>query len=296
MNAVVIFNGLGNQMSQYAFYLAKRHYDPKCKVFFDLRSKKNHNGFELERIFGIKFKKSLTLSVIQQAYRLFSIRGVRHLLRFIGIKKVIEPITYDYNKENLESKSYGLTYYWGGWHSEKYFSQIAYEIRTTFTFPEVLDSKEYSNILSQINADEYSVSMHIRRGDFLKEPPHSPYQYYYCDENYYLNAIKYILSRYEKAHFYVFSDDMDWCKSFLPSDKVTFIDFNRGKDSWRDMCLMSKCRHHINANSTFSWWGAWLSPHKGIVIRPPKFLSNHETKDFYPDNWIVINSNQNSLF
>lgn len=97
-----------------------------------------------------------------------------------------------------------------------------------------------------------------------------------------------IKKKIDNPVFFIFSNDIDWCKNNLKLDHSTLVSCNQGKDSWRDMQLMSECRHHIMANSTFSWWGAWLSKHKGIIVHPRWFIRDVETKDFYPKRWISI--------
>jgi hypothetical protein len=154
----------------------------------------------------------------------------------------------------------------------------------------VTDSPEFTQWQSHIDADTSSVSLHIRRGDFLLTSrangvkPHAGV----CTVEYYRKAIDYMRQHVDAPNFYVFSDDIEWCKATFGTESMNYIDCNHGCDSWRDMKLMSMCRHHINANSTFSWWGAWLSPHRGIVLRPSRFVSDIVTKDFYPDSWIEI--------
>ena len=93
----------------------------------------------------------------------------------------------------------------------------------------------------------------------------------------------------QEPTYYVFSDDIDWVRENLDLPNAFFIDWNKGKDSWQDMMLMSHCRHHIICNSTFSWWGAWLNPHKEkMILAPEKWFKNIETPYIYPEEWIKI--------
>jgi hypothetical protein len=183
-----------------------------------------------------------------------------------------------------------LTFYIGGWHSEKYFKSIEDEIKNTFKFPKVVDSPEYNEWFAKINGDDNSVSLHIRRGDFIVVGKNGQMPFAgVCTTEYYKKAIDYIRQRVANPNFYVFSDDIKWCMETFGTDGMNYVTCNSGINSWRDMSLMSLCRHHINANSTFSWWAAWLSPHKdGITIRPKYFQKDKETKDFYPDRWIEL--------
>jgi hypothetical protein len=104
-----------------------------------------------------------------------------------------------------------------------------------------------------------------------------------------LNAIEEMNQKLEHPSWYVFSDDIQWVKENIPLPNATFIDWNKGEDSWQDMMLMSSCRHHIICNSTFSWWGAWLNPRKEkIVLVPEKWFNHQDTPYIYPKEWIKI--------
>ena len=99
--------------------------------------------------------------------------------------------------------------------------------------------------------------------------------------------------RISQPSYYVFSDDIAWVKENLPLPKAFFIDWNKGTESWQDMMLMSRCRHHIICNSTFSWWGAWLNPRENkTVIMPERWFRHCETPDICPDKWIKVPINQ----
>lgn len=137
-----------------------------------------------------------------------------------------------------------------------------------------------------IEKDEHSCSLHIRHGDFLKDKKWANA----ISANYYEDAIAYMREHLSQLPtFYVFSNDIEWCREKFGEDGFCYIDCNSGNDSWQDMYLMSRCRNHINANSSFSWWGAWLSPHEiGITICPKAFISTMATKDVYPESWIKI--------
>lgn len=213
-------------------------------------------------------------------------------MQLLGIRTINEPLTYIFDRKYLEEGGDFLTIYFGGWHSEKYFKDIRHRILEVYKFPKIIpktnDDMEYNRWLDTIMKDDQSVSVHVRRGDYLTESVNSAYQYHICSLDYYLHAFEYILKRFQTAKFYVFSNDMEWCKRNIHMDGVFFVSCNKGENSWRDMSLMSQCRHHIVANSSFSWWGAWLSPHDGITVRPERFLNNHDTPDYYPETWISM--------
>lgn len=183
----------------------------------------------------------------------------------------------------------GNVYLSGYFQSEKYFKEHEKEIKQLFFQPPHI----FDKVVDDIALDTYKVdikkdntcSIHIRRGDYLKSPNHHPAQ----NMNFYMKAIKQMPS---DSVFLIFSDDMAWCKENFPDipEKFKFIE---GTTDYEDMLLMSLCRNNIICNSTFSWWGAWLNSNKNkIVIAPSKWFGpaypNHNTKDLYCDNWILI--------
>lgn len=286
MDVIVIFNGLGNQMSQYAFYLEKKLRNRQT-TYFVLNPR---STYELERLFGISYRSNLMCRMIykllDKAYFSNHIRLkkiLRTALNAVGIRLIVEPITRNYSLSNFTHHP-GLTFYRGGWHSELNFTSVVTELRRKFIFPPS-DDEEFKRISALIIRTQ-SISLHIRRGDYLD---YSEYQGV-CTEEYYERAIEYIRSHVENPVFFVFSDDKEYAiNKFSGDDSFRIVDFNTGENSWRDMQLMSLCRHHILANSTFSWWGAWLdsAPEK-IVLHPIYHMRDVPTRDFYPHNWIGI--------
>jgi hypothetical protein len=136
------------------------------------------------------------------------------------------------------------------------------------------------------------VSIHIRRGDYLKT---KVLEYHgILPISYYKKAIKQLKNKYPDIHLFIFSDDIEWCKSeFSFLDGIsTIIDNNIKGNTWEDMCLMTHCRHHIIANSSYSWWGAWLSTKSGIKMAPKYWfnptIANYDINDFVPDSWQII--------
>lgn len=169
---------------------------------------------------------------------------------------------------------------------------MADDIRKAFTFNPRLSNKKTKEMSEQIDHDENAVSIHVRRGDYL-EPKYWKTTGCVCQLPYYLNAIAEMNKRISQPSYYVFSDDIAWVKENLPLPKAFFIDWNKGTESWQDMMLMSRCRHHIICNSTFSWWGAWLNPRENkTVIMPERWFRHCETPDICPDKWIKVPINQ----
>ncbi len=196
-----------------------------------------------------------------------------------------EPaLTHDAKFSSVSSGTYMIGY----WQSARYFEQCADEIEAAFTLaPEQLDPIN-QGWLARLRA-EHSVAVHVRRGDFLKEPHHSFHGE--CSLSYYRAALDHIRSQVASPQFFVFSDDTDWCAShFTNSD--TFIVSHNGPDEVHcDLALMASCRHHVIANSSLSWWGAFLGRDRdGIVIAPvPWFTVAPHTPERYLSGWTKLN-------
>ena len=189
-------------------------------------------------------------------------------------------IKFDYvkQKENefvIVSESRNI-YFDGFFQSEKYFILKRKEIIDIFHFPE-LDKKNIE-IKKKILQQSNSVCLHIRRGDYLK--PDVKKYHGILPKDYYTNSINLITEEHLDAHFFVFSDDENYAKEqFRYLDNFTIIQGN-SKNSWKDMALMSACKHHIIANSSFSWWGAWLSNAGNSIKIAPKNWFNSEVAQF----------------
>lgn len=287
MDVVIIFNGLGNQMSQYAFLMAKRRNNRAIPLFY--MSNSGHNGSELDTLFGVKFPNENTKRILDWLYKSVQMKRRKKVLNKLGVRFYKEPLNYDYVQEYVSESKWGINFYFGGWHSEKYFLDMREEVKRAFTFPE--DNEPiFQDIIQQIKATKNSVSIHVRRGDYLDISPSDYYQFGgVATYEYYNRAIVYLKEKIPDSHFFVFSNDIEWCRENLGKNGFSYVDCNVGRKSWRDLYLMKLCKHHIIANSTFSWWGAWLSEDKeGITIHPKWFIRNIETKDFYPERWIEL--------
>lgn len=178
----------------------------------------------------------------------------------------------------------------GYWQSEKYFEPIANQIRADFTLKQEFDgkNKEVQKLMQSTN----SISLHIRRGDYVSNV-HAQKVHGLCDINYYEEAMKILETKeHGNINYFVFSDDLAWAKENLSSKyPLHFIDNNAGKDSYKDILLMSYCQHNIIANSSFSWWGAWLNPNPDkMVIAPKKWFGSYQVNldDMFPLKWQLI--------
>ena len=290
MDIVVIFNGLGNQMSQYAFYLARQKNGVKSHLLVDSEILSQHNGFELDRVFHVPYKHTLIKSLLGKGYRKIQF-GTRlgRILEACGFNVVREPLDYTFDAQFLEERSGTVNYYKGGWHSEKYFVDCRADILKAFRFDTTLMNAETKKMADEIRRTRVSISLHVRRGDYLQKP-WGIYDFsHVATDEYYDKAIDFVKKQVGgEPVFYVFSNDMGWCREHFAQGEFVFVEHNQGLDSWQDMYLMSQCLWHINANSSFSWWGAWLSAHPENTVVPQRFLRNVDTPDVYPQSWIRI--------
>ena len=179
----------------------------------------------------------------------------------------------------------------GYFQSEKYFIQIKSLLLENFKWLSPASGIKLK-LIESIQA-VHSVSLHIRRGDFVENKVINSF-HGLCDINYYERAISEINNSMKNPTFFIFSDDINWAKKkfgWIPS--VIFIDHNKGKESFWDMRLMSYCKHNIIANSSFSWWGAWLNTNKLKIVIAPKIwfndsIINLQTEDLIPSEWLRI--------
>lgn len=277
--------GLGNQMFQYALYkkLESMGKDVAMDTSF-FRSKQNLRELEIG-VFGVQYR---SITDKEAAY----IRGYGYqdtIIDKIKYKlKSSKMKTYRDTIEHFQPEIFKMDdiYLCGYWQSEKYFKDIRNTILEEFSFP--LETRERFKELCKQMQEENSVSIHIRRSDYLTEQNIKVYGNI-CTEKYYENAIAYMNRQIENPHYYVFTDDLEWTRDYFKGEKYTIIDDNRGKDSYADMYLMSQCKHNIIANSSFSWWGAWLNknPDKKVLV-PKKWFHNHEKDEIVCEDWIRI--------
>lgn len=296
MKYVTITGGLGNQMFVYAFCLElrKRGYNT---VLFAPRKRNSkgygHQGYELKKLFNVSETigvgsqiSDFLLSIYSQLIRVFPARLKKTFFKLVGVYPVSVSENFVYYPEVFTFR-HRNELFMGTWQSEKYFSNAIIEVREHFKFKSNLISKATADVLTQMYSRN-SVSIHIRRGDYLS-PQYIDGFGNICTIEYYKRAVEFISHKIETPYFYIFTDDKAWVSENFQIGNSCFVAHNTGADSWQDMFLMSNCKHNIIANSSFSWWGAWLNsnPEK-IVIAPQKWWSGFEQDDVVPDKWIRI--------
>jgi hypothetical protein len=210
-----------------------------------------------------------------------------HALLGKPLLPVVRERSFSFDASVLEAPS--ACYLQGYWQSAKYFTGVEAIIRQEVVVDEPLAGLDLEIAESIQNTE--AVSMHIRRGDYVANPQTNQY-HGLCGPQYYETAQKALLERLDKVHFFVFSDDPDWVEQnlrFLAS--ATIVRHNPPERDYEDLRLLSLCRHHIIANSTFSWWGAWLGSHEDkLVVAPKQWFraATHRTDDLLPSEWIRL--------
>lgn len=279
--------GLGNQMFQYAtarsLSLQKKTSLYSDHSFLDKETTGHYTYRRYElNAFNIKAKRA-------KSFQLFLFSFVKKYSSFYSFF----PFTYFKEPHFEYSPALFLqeknVYLDGYWQSEKYFLQYENKIRDDFQFKLSLNG-ENQNYAGQIKNCN-SVSVHIRRGDYVTNPTINS-THGICTLTYYQNAITLLNNKFQNLNFFFFSDDIEWAKqNFNSLENSYFISHNKNENSFYDLQLMSLCNHFIIANSSFSWWGAWLGKYSDkVVIAPAKWFNTglHNIKDLLPESWIKL--------
>ena len=272
MITVKLYGGLGNQMFQYAagLRLATHH---QTKLAIDL------SWFET---IG---KTADTRRVYELDCFNLSAQPAGFMNKVFGGRSVtIKEKGFRFDPEILSAPANATLD--GYWQSYLYFEDAAETIRRDFNFalPPSAPNAAMLNEIAKVTA----VSLHVRRGDYITNEAANKF-HGTSPLDYYRMAIEYLSARVKNPHFFVFSDDPEWCKANLTIDfATTYVDHNPPDKGYEDLRLMSHCKHHIVANSSFSWWGAWLNSNPEKIVVAPKiwFLdSSIDTTDLVPTSW-----------
>jgi len=265
-----------------SYYHEKHYAGDKLNDFFDIPSFANI----LENIFNISTIESTETEMAFFRHSLF--RKVLERLKPYYKRRIFREQRFSYDPNFFKANPNVLIK--GYWQSEKYFSHVTSLVKKELTFKKSIQEKNKS-FVDRLNQG-VSVSLHLRLGDYLSHPVSKkihgalPIEYYQRSVNHLQATIN------ERIQFYIFSDDIEWAKNNLHiSADVTFIDNSFNLTDADEMYLMSQCKHNIIANSSFSWWAAWLNdnPEK-IVIAPQKWFNDgiRDTQDLIPEKWLKI--------
>ena len=287
MILTILTGGLGNQMFQYAAakHLSLRRRTPLKLHFANALT-------NTPRALGLNYFNIHAEIATSADLKSF---GYPHSTAGRIIKRIFQDLKlYSNSKIYMEKKEYVYDPHVlkltsnicleGYWQNEKYFQPISKIIRNEFTFKKTanVQNQNILNIMKRTN----SISVHVRRGDYLANK--SAYPPLHLE--YYKNSLNYFKSRLLKPRFFVFSDDIIWCKTNLGAKNISYIAHNANTPH-EDLRLMSTCKHNIIANSAFSWWGSWLNTSLDkIVIAPDKWINNPFSRKMISKKWITFNA------
>ena len=282
MIIVQVAGGLGNQLQQYALYRKFVRMGREARL--DISWFDETRGDEAKKESKVT-QRNLELNYFDRLVYETCTREEKEALigseRLPGkIRRKLLPSTVHwfhesklYHPEILDFKDMYLSGYFA---CEKYYADILYDLREKIQFPE--SSNPLNRQLTQEMRECTSVSVHIRRGDYLNEENKAMFGNI-CTDAYYDKAVEMIKAEEKEVHFYLFSDDIPYVKQKYRGEEYTIVDINHGRDSFYDMWLMSNCKHNICANSTFSFWGARLNGNEGKIMIRPTIHKNTQTFD-----------------
>lgn len=287
MIVVRIFGGLGNQMFQYAAGRAlAAHHGVPLKV--DLRwLNRYHTGFQLAdlpikaEVISLKEAFRFTWFPFHRHPFFFYIKIIKEFNNFIFLEN---SFNYDHSFFELGEEKYLFGYF----QSEKYFNNFRSIIFNEFKYTP--DYKIYkSDVVNTINQTN-TTAIQFRRGDYITDKKANE-TFGICPMDYYERAIEYIRTR-QSTKFLIFSDDINWCRKNVILEDAFYVE-RQGGSVIDDMFLAAQCKNIIMANSTFSWWSAWLNSNAGkIVIAPNRWFKdqnlNDQSEDLIPEEWILL--------
>ncbi|WP_026661719.1 alpha-1,2-fucosyltransferase [Butyrivibrio proteoclasticus] len=302
MVIVKIAGGLGNQMQQYSVYRKLLSMGKEAKLDLSWFSPKVQEkmlakrDFELPLFVGIPYEEASKEELDKLLAQSFMEKVKGKIRRKLGKqdsdnenvfleKEMYHPEIFDFDDKYID----------GYFACQKYYGDIMPQLRELFVFPEhSIPELQQRNMVMALKMDkENSVSVHIRRGDYL-DPENFKVLGNIATEQYYESAMKYFMDKYPDTHFYIFTSDHEYAReNFKDESLYTIIDWNTGRDSVQDLMLMSHCKGNICANSTFSFWGARLNKRTDHeVIRTFTMRNNqHCEPDImhdYWDGWILM--------
>lgn len=294
VNIIRMSGGIGNQMFQYALYLKLVSLGKEVK-FDDVTEYKLDNARPIMlSVFGIDYPRADRAELIEitDASMDFFSRVRRKI--FGRKSREYHEASVDFDSEVLKKEN---AYLCGCFQSERYFKDVEHQVREAYQFRNVkIPERMAEQIREYERAIEAcaSVSIHIRRGDYLDA---ADVYGGICTDAYYNKAIQYMIEKYEDPRFFVFTNDVFWAEKWCEvrageaGRKFTVIMGTDEETGYIDLMLMSRCKAHIIANSSFSWWGAWLdASSEKCVISPVKWLNTCECHDIYTKDMIRIDA------
>jgi hypothetical protein len=284
-----LIGGLGNQMFQYAAgkSIALKN---RCELLLDISALVDKSAPHSYRLFGLdRFELKPKISSIDFSYLDRNNKWKSRIKNFLsGNKNLTYVREKSFRYDPLVNELPDDIYLDGYWQCEKYFIDYEEDIRAGFNIS--IQKNDIINSYLRKAANSNSVSVHVRRGDYVNDPATNKY-HGTCGIEYYHKAMQLIAERISDPLFFFFSDDMSWVKNNFAETNSIFVDDTDKNIPHEDLLIMSSCKNAIIANSSFSWWGAWLiaDPRK-TVIAPSKWFAGDEpdTTDLIPSSWLKI--------
>lgn len=291
MDIVRFAGGLGNQMFQYALVEALRNRGREVRANLGFYKKHPESDpYLLPTVFSnirLEYITDYEFDRIDDRWRQIKAEGKEkefcnnYAERFFWVEDVSkDPCTYQHNIFLTKNCTFV-----GYWQTEKYFEDIRDILNFRFKFNQI--SSELKNFADILTDAEYT-SVHVRRGDYLLNP--GVYMGI-CTKDYYIRAMEYVQRERPNSKFIFFSDDPEWVKENFDISNAVYChkDMFEYYEDWYDMYLMSRCSHNIIANSSFSWWGAWLNQNeKKIIVAPNKWIKYAQTPDIWCEGWVKL--------
>lgn len=288
MIIIQVAGGLGNQLQQYALYRKFVRMGKEARLdlsWFDEVKENDGEAKVTSRNLELAYFDRLVYETCtrEEKERLTGSDGLSGKLR----RKLLPSTIHWFHESKMyhpEILSFEDMYLSGYFACEKYYSDILYDLRVKIQFPP--SDNPLNPELAQEMRECASVSVHVRRGDYLNEENRAMFGNI-CTDAYYRKAMGLIKEEVPDAHFYLFSDDISYVRQKYQGEEFTMVDINHGKDSFYDMWLMSNCKHNICANSTFSFWGARLNGYEGKIMVRPTIHKNSQVfrKEEMEDLW-----------
>lgn len=290
---IVKFQGaLGNQMFEYVFFKKLEKIYGKNQVVGYIPLIRDFNGYELERIFPkISMPKASSFQVACLSNDYPGTAPLSKLMKsFFKFKMITQGPKLSHIKEDDNTCYYKevfelsplYSYFLDGvWANSHYLEGMESEIMNAFVFPDGLSEKNLNYKEQIINSN--SVGLHVRRNEYVS------LGLSVASDNYYRNAVNYMMEHVSNPKFFVFSDDHNYCRQlFSGMINYTIIEGNTKENSFRDMELMSYCKHNVIANSTFSFWGAYLNRNEEKIVIAPNISYGNLKCPFACDNWYIM--------
>jgi len=292
---VVVYgmSGLGNQLFQYSagLYYADK-YKASLRVIANSVAEFSHGSprpFQLNEFhISVPVREATWYDRVMVSNNLRHKKAAEALGALMNVRRFREPKPAHFHPDIPYGRLPATVYLRDYWQAAGYAEAVEKRLRKDLELRSQPQAKDHE-VLSAIASSPCAISVHVRRGDYLKaeDPLVLPFSYYQ-------QAWNAMFEKFNDAEFFVFSDDIEFASANLPQKgKRTFVSHNNELTAYQDLRIMASCQHHIIANSSFSWWGAWLNPSATKVVIAPKYWRGTPDSyfpDLFPSGWRVLNN------